>query len=85
MESIGPLMRQPFGNSAYGQLERGDFSSNRHPALSFCLGMIFSENRYPLFRIMLLVAGPDCHRRLFLVVVGQRIQASTIMSRRRAF
>jgi|SRR6266481_3382961 len=33
--------------------ERDDFSSNRHPALSFCLSMIFSENRYPLFRIML--------------------------------
>ncbi len=31
-------------------LERDDFSSNRHPALSFfCLSMIFSENRYPLF------------------------------------
>src|SRR5258708_24978801 len=29
-----------------------DFSSNRHRALSFCLRMIFSENRYPLFRIM---------------------------------
>src|SRR5712664_492429 len=28
-------------------LERDDFSSNRHPALSFCLSMIFSENRYP--------------------------------------
>jgi hypothetical protein len=34
-------------------LEQDDFSSNRHPALSFCLSMIFSENRYPLFRIML--------------------------------
>jgi len=34
-------------------LERDDFSSNRHPDLSFCLSMIFSENRYPLFRIML--------------------------------
>jgi addiction module HigA family antidote len=34
-------------------LERDDFSSNRHPALSFCLNMIFSENRLPLFRIML--------------------------------
>src|SRR5882672_5431194 len=33
------------------RLERDDFSSNRHPALSFCLSMIFSENRYPLFRI----------------------------------
>src|SRR5436190_11035635 len=27
-------------------LERDDFSSNRHRALSFCLSMIFSENRY---------------------------------------
>jgi hypothetical protein len=34
-------------------IERDDFSSNRHPALSFCLSMIFSENRFPLFRIML--------------------------------
>ena len=34
-------------------LERDDFSSNRHLALSFCLSMIFSENRCPLFRIML--------------------------------
>jgi len=31
-----------------------------------------------------LVAGPACHRRLFLVVVGS-IQASTIMSGRRAY
>ena len=28
-------------------------SSNRHPALAFCLSMIFSENRFTLFRIML--------------------------------
>jgi hypothetical protein len=34
-------------------LERDDFSSNRHPALAFCLSMIFSESRIPLFRIML--------------------------------
>jgi hypothetical protein len=33
-------------------LERDDFSSNRHPALSFCLSMIFSEKRCTLFRIM---------------------------------
>jgi hypothetical protein len=26
-------------------LERDDFSLNRHPALSFCWSMIFSENR----------------------------------------
>src|SRR5207302_6448681 len=43
-------------------LERDDFSSNRHPALAFCLSMISAqtrsalvarENRCPLFRIML--------------------------------
>jgi hypothetical protein len=34
-------------------LERDDFSSNRRPTLAFCLRMIFSENWYPLFRIML--------------------------------
>jgi hypothetical protein len=34
-------------------LKRDDFSSNRHPALGYCLSMIFSENRYPLFGIML--------------------------------
>jgi len=26
---------------------------NRHRALAYCLRMIFSENRFPLFRIML--------------------------------
>src|SRR5215211_7192118 len=36
-----------------GMLERDDFSSNRHPALGYCWNMIFSENRYPLFGIML--------------------------------
>jgi hypothetical protein len=34
-------------------LEWDDFSSNRHPALAYCWSMIFSENRYPLFGIML--------------------------------
>jgi len=34
-------------------LERDEFCSNRHAALCFfLLSMIFSENRYPLFRIM---------------------------------
>ena len=31
--------------------EPDDFSSNRHPALAFCLSIIFSGNRLPLFRI----------------------------------
>src|SRR5437773_10695223 len=39
--------------AAISALERDDFSSNRHLALTFCLSMIFSENRYTLFRIML--------------------------------
>src|SRR5262249_33454720 len=34
-------------------LERDDFSSNRHLALTCTWSMIFSENRYPLFGIML--------------------------------
>jgi hypothetical protein len=39
--------------TAWIALERDDFSSNRHPALAFCWSMIFSENRHPLFGIML--------------------------------
>jgi len=35
------------------QLERHAFYSNRHIALSYAWSMIFSENRYPLFGIML--------------------------------
>jgi hypothetical protein len=34
-------------------LKRNDFKLNHYFALAFCLSMIFSENRYPLFRIML--------------------------------
>src|SRR5215211_6877272 len=34
-------------------LERDDFSSNHHLALAYWWSMIFSENRYPLFGIML--------------------------------
>jgi hypothetical protein len=33
--------------------KRDDFSSNRHPALGYWWSMMFSENRYPLFGIML--------------------------------
>jgi hypothetical protein len=31
-------------------LERDELWFDRHPALAFCLSMIFSENRIPLFR-----------------------------------
>jgi hypothetical protein len=33
--------------------EPDDFFPNRHPALAYCWSMIFSENRFPLFGIML--------------------------------
>ncbi|MBZ0138977.1 MAG: hypothetical protein K8H87_04285 [Pseudorhodoplanes sp.] len=35
------------------RLKRDDFSPNRHLALAFCLSMIFSENRFSRFGIML--------------------------------
>jgi hypothetical protein len=35
-----------------GRLDRDDFSSNRHPALTSYWNMIPSENRCPLFGIM---------------------------------
>src|SRR5262245_11021137 len=35
------------------RLERDDLSANRHLALAYAWSMIFSENRYPLFGIML--------------------------------
>jgi hypothetical protein len=35
------------------QMERDDFSSNRHPALSFDLSMIFRKTGAHFFRIML--------------------------------
>ena len=38
---------------SFPPLERCKISSNRHPALAFCLSMIFSEKRLPLFEIML--------------------------------
>jgi len=53
-------------------LERDNFSSNRHPALSFCLSMISAqtrsafvarEDRYTLFRIMLYWHVTDATQR----------------------
>jgi acyl dehydratase len=34
-------------------LKRDEIGMNRHRALGYCLSMIFSENRFALFRIML--------------------------------
>jgi hypothetical protein len=44
-------LAQPF--SALSPLEWDDLSSNRHPALHYRWSMILSENRCPLFGIML--------------------------------
>src|SRR5258707_14445648 len=52
-EKTGTTLRDHGHSAPDHALERDNFSSNRHPVLSFCLSMIFSENRYPLFRIML--------------------------------
>src|SRR5215211_125858 len=46
------LVTEPDGQPSV-PVERDDFSSIRHPALGYCWSMIFSENRYPLFGIML--------------------------------
>jgi hypothetical protein len=34
-------------------LKRDEMRMNRHRALAYCLSMIFPENRFALFRIML--------------------------------
>ena len=39
-----------------GKQKRDEIRLNRHRALALCLSMIFSENRFTLFRIMLLPA-----------------------------
>src|SRR5882762_2133978 len=52
-EKTGTTLRDHGHSAPDHALERDNFSSNRHPVLSFCLSMIFSENRCPLFRIML--------------------------------
>jgi hypothetical protein len=54
--------------------ERNDFSSNRHPAPAYSWSMIFSENRYPLFGIM-LSSLPTCRR-------PARPRVSAVSSRR---
>jgi hypothetical protein len=46
-------MRSAFPEAVEDALKRDEFKSNRHRALGYCLSMIFSENRFALFRIML--------------------------------
>src|SRR6516165_6174290 len=44
-------------------LERDDFSSNHHPALTFCLSMIFFRKPVPTFRDHALIVGrAECAR-----------------------
>jgi hypothetical protein len=43
---------QGHSSSAPGALKRDEIGMNRHRALAYCLSMIFSENRFTLFRIM---------------------------------
>jgi hypothetical protein len=45
--------RQAPGHAAGNRLKRDEIRLNRHRALDSCLSMIFSENRFALFRIML--------------------------------
>src|ERR1700732_2326676 len=51
--AIRPITSSSLVISGRRPLERDDFSSNRHPALIYCLSMIFSENRCPVFGILL--------------------------------
>src|SRR4051812_4334170 len=54
-----PTLHRPVGESLH-RVERvlvADFSSNRHHASAHCLSMIFSENRYTLFGILLQKAS----------------------------
>ena len=44
---------RPRNDERTTRLERDELWLDWHPALAFCLSMIFSENRSPLFRIML--------------------------------
>jgi hypothetical protein len=56
-ESCAPLGKPiPGGWSGMGrdcEVKRDEIGTNHHHALARCLSMIFSENRFTLFRIML--------------------------------
>src|SRR5207248_8344596 len=46
---FGSLLLRGVSAGAAGGLEQDDFSSNRHPALYFCLSMIFFGKPVPTF------------------------------------
>src|SRR6478609_12092641 len=54
------------------RIQNGDDFSNRHPALIFWRSMIFSENRYPLFGIMLVLAVPAFDEPHHLIRIDRR-------------
>src|SRR5262245_43912944 len=60
--------------SALKSLDRDDFSSNRHLDPTYAWSMIFSENRYPLFGIMLIVSGSPRPAEHVAEVVVDRVQ-----------
>jgi len=47
------LDQKPRARSSHRALKRDEIRLTRHRALGLWLSMIFSENRYTLFRIML--------------------------------
>jgi len=60
--SLAKIGKQPTDRSSvrrrherigYDRLKRDEIGLNRHRALALCLSMIFSENRFTLFQIML--------------------------------
>jgi hypothetical protein len=49
---------------------------NHHRALGYCLNMIFSENRFALFRIMRQDAAQEAERRRFTGCGEQQVGTS---------
>jgi hypothetical protein len=73
----GVCARSAAGIAQMRRLERDELWLDRHPALAFCLSMIFSENRIPLFRIMLSSARVhDLYERLRSLPLGAMELAS---------
>ena len=51
-------------------LKRDEIGMNRHRALALCLGMIFSENRCALFRIMPWLTNRAGCNSAHLILIG---------------
>jgi hypothetical protein len=57
--------RPPLAGNLKVDLERDELWFDRRPALAFCLRMIFSENRFPLFGSRSSLAPADDLVRFF--------------------